>query len=174
MKRRSRVWRKPSSRGGGRRHVLAAILALSTAALLSGCAVGGTGVILGRVTPVSGGWVLETYTLGAHLRTADGDRGLDLGAARRTYVFRDDGLPAPAGGWHPLVVPRVEVETAVLRHSETIGVDLRVAHPQPGVTLGFQRSLFAPSSSGDAFLSLRFVPGSPSETCMSTQREVPC
>src|SRR5215831_19095502 len=64
------------------------IASLLIALLVSGCAIGNAGAIAGRVSAVEGGWILESYTVGLHVRpSVDDDLGLSLGFAKRTYVF---------------------------------------------------------------------------------------
>ncbi len=156
-------------------HVIGVSASLAFTTLLGGCAVGGVGTILGRVTPVSGGWILKTYTLGAQARTDEDRPGIDFGVARQIYVFADSDVPAPAEGWYPFLVPRVPLDGAVVRYSENVGIDLRIAGAEPGFTLGFQRVLVSrPAVGKDGFLDLKFTPASPSATCINAHPEGRC
>jgi len=152
------------------------LIALVAAASLAGCAVGPVGALLGKVTPAAGGWVLETYAVGGHVLVSAGDRGLDLGVARRVYVFAERDVPAPASGWYPLLLPRAPLDAAMVRHAETLGVAVRLAAPAPGVTVGFHGLLAgrAPAGAEGGFVDVRFEPDAPSRTCVSTRQEVRC
>ena len=50
-----------------------AVLPFVGAVLAVGCTIGPAGTIAGRVSFVQGGWVVESYTIGAHVRTALAD-----------------------------------------------------------------------------------------------------
>ena len=151
-----------------------AVLLLLVAAALAGCAIGPVGAIAGRVTDIDGGWMLEVYTLGAHVRTGD-DPGVDLGAAKRTYLFAQDESVTPRGGWHLLWLPPVSGQ-AMLRVVESVGIDLHLGHPEPGVTAGFQRvaATRPVPMGGDVFREIRFSLSSPNEACLSTRWERSC
>jgi len=142
-----------------------------------GCAVGSAGAIAGRVSLVEGGWVLEAYTVGGHIRTslAD-DPGLGLGAAKRSYLFAEEEAVAPAAGWYFFLLPSISFDHALLRHIQTIGIDLHFGLPEAGLTVGFQ-SVTATRPAlvdRDAFYDINFIPQSPIYACVSTRMERSC
>jgi hypothetical protein len=157
----------------GRRLAIASPL-LALAMLAAGCAVGRVGFIAARVTPVTGGWVMESYTIGAHVRTEPGDLGLGLGSARRVHVFAETAAPMPSRGWHAFITP--PTQDSVLRYVGTLGLDVRLADPDPGVTFGWRQLLssVAPPEDAETFLALRFMPAKLAETCISIQPEISC
>jgi hypothetical protein len=157
--------------------LLLTVLAFAGVSLGMGCTIGPAGAIAGRVSFVQGGWVLEAYTLGAHIRTslAD-DPGFGLGAAKRSYLFAEEEAVAPAAGWYFFLLPSVSFDRALLRHIETAGVDLHFGAPEVGLTVGFQ-SLTATRPAPvdrDAFYDLNFIPQSPLYACVSTRMERSC
>jgi len=156
---------------------LCSLLLLSVLLVSTGCTIGPVGTIAGRVSLVEGGWVMETYTLGAHLRTTGADDpGFGLGAAKRTYLFAEGEAPAPRAGWYLVILPRVALGRAVLRHIFTSGIDLHLGPLEAGIVVGMQRvTATRPESADcDTFRDLRFEPSSPTSACVSTQRERPC
>jgi hypothetical protein len=142
-----------------------------------GCAIGPAGVIAGRVTFVQGGWLLETYTVGAHVRTAlADDPGLSVGAAKRIYLFADEEAAKPDAGWYFFLLPMVPLDRALLRDLKLGGVDLHLGAPEAGLTVGFQRlTATRPAPvDRDAFHDLLFIPQSPVYACVSTRVEGSC
>ncbi len=141
---------------------------------LAGCSIGPAGTLAARVTPIEGGWILEAYTIGAHLRVAD-DPGGTLGVAKRTYIFSTD-VEAPRSGWHMGLLPWVSLGQAVLQSVESLGIEAHVGPPEPGVTAGLYRLVSTrPLPVGhDGYRDLRFSLSSPRETCLSTRLERSC
>src|SRR5205807_7341483 len=75
------VSRLSRGRGGPMRRALG-FLAFT---VFAGCSLGPAGALAGRVTSVEGGWLLEMYTVGAHVHIED-DAGVTLGVGRRMYL----------------------------------------------------------------------------------------
>jgi hypothetical protein len=144
---------------------------------VGGCTIGPAGTIVGRVSFVQGGWVMETYTIGGHVRTAlADDPGFGFGAAKRTYLFAEEEAAKPAAGWYLFLLPPVSLDRALLRDVEIGGIDLHLGAPEAGLTLGFQRlTATRPAPvDRDAFHDLTFIPHSPVYACVSTQVELSC
>ena len=145
--------------------------------LVAGCTVGSAGAIAGRVSFVQGGWVLETYTIGGHVRMAlEDDPGFGLGAAKRSYLFAEEEAAKPAAGWYLFVLPPVSFDRALLRDVETAGIDLHLGSPEAGLTVGFQRlTATRPAPvDRDGFRDVTFIPQSPVYACVSTHMERSC
>jgi len=157
--------------------LLMAVLVFIGASFVVGCTIGPVGAITGRVSFVQGGWVLETYTIGGHVRTAlADDPGFGFGAAKRSYLFAEEEAAKPAAGWYLFLLPPVSFDRALLRHVETAGIDLHLGAPEVGLTVGFQRlTATRPAPvDRDAFHDLIFIPQSPVYACVSTQLERSC
>ncbi|HEY7556171.1 MAG TPA: hypothetical protein VIH18_15325 [Candidatus Binatia bacterium] len=153
------------------------LVVVGAAFVVAGCTIGPVGAIAGRVSLVQGGWVLETYTIGGHVRTAlADDPGFGLGAAKRSYLFAEEEAAKPAAGWYLFLLPPVSLDRALLRDVEIGGIDLHLGAPEAGLTLGFQRlTATRPAPvDRDAFHDLMFIPESPVYACVSTQMERSC
>ena len=156
---------------------LLTVLFFIVASFAMGCTVGSVGAIAGRVSLVEGGWVLETYTVGGHIRTslAD-DPGFGFGAAKRSYLFAEEEAAAPPAGWHFFLLPPISLDRALLRHIKTAGIDLHFGAPEAGLTVGFQSLTATRPAPVDrnAFYDLSFVPESPVYACVNTRMERSC
>jgi hypothetical protein len=152
------------------------LFVLVVACLASGCAIGPAGTIAGRVSTVQGGWILETYVVGAHLRTGAAEPGLGLGATKWIYIFAEEEVPSPALGWYVLLLPSVPLEKALLRHLEMLGIDLHLSAPEPGITVGAQwLTVTRPVRvDEDSFREINFRSSFPADACVSTQRGRAC
>ena len=152
----------------------AIVVSLVLAIALGGCSIGPAGALAGRVTPIEGGFILEAYTIGAHLRVSD-ESGATLGVAKRTYLFADS-VPEPSSGWHVGLLPRLPLGQAVLRSVESLGIEARAATPEPGITAGLYRliSTLPMPAEYPGYRDLRFLLSSPDTACVSTRMERAC
>ncbi len=141
---------------------------------IGGCSIGPAGALAGRVTPIEGGFVLEAYTIGAHLRVTD-EPGGTVGLAKRTYLFSED-VGAPRSGWHVGLLPLVPLGRALMRAVEGLGIEARAAAPEPGLTAGLYRlvSTLRMAVEQDGYRDLRFSLSSPATACVSTRMERSC
>jgi hypothetical protein len=161
---------------GSHRRVSLAIVAIILG-LMSGCAVNNFGSLAGSVRLVQGGWVMDIYTLGLHLRPVlTDDAGVTLGFSRRSSVFANDEVASPRTGWYVFRIPAVPGERALIYDVETLGVDVHFGRPEPGVTVGLQRVTTSRRQpiEGSHFHHVVYFPGLPERTCVSTDWEQPC
>jgi hypothetical protein len=79
--------------------------------------------------------VVQSYSLGPHLRTDDLDPGLSLGPSRSTKVYAANSEVELAPGWAVAWRPKIEAAPVTTR-TETAGLQLRAA-PDWGLTLGY-------------------------------------
>ena len=138
---------------------------LTMLTVATGCASGTAGLVSGNVLQADGARVIVVRGYGLQLRGTPPDAGLTLGYARRTYVYPDGipGLPQPGRyyGWVP------QPATApVAWDGRAIGIDLRTAGPNIGITLGLRAtSVLAVVPAGESVAyHLRFLPDHPSWT----------
>lgn len=109
-------------------------LAMALCTALSGCAVGSFGTLAAHVDRRDTVSVLSVYAVGLHVRTRADDRGAHLGYSRRVYAFAaDDGLQP---GWYFLRVPS-PARGAFAQDLRTVGVDISLAAPLAGLSLGY-------------------------------------
>lgn len=139
-----------------------------TIAILSGvagCAPGTAGLVSGDVLDANGARVIVVRGYGVQLRGAPIDAGLTLGYARRTYVYPGTTPELPDPGRYYFWVPQPQT-SPVAWDGEAIGLDLRIASPAVGITLGFRgTSVMAYVPAGEAVVySLRFMPDEPAST----------
>jgi len=149
--------------------------ALSVAAafgLLGGCAVDTVGILASRVTPADSAVVIDLYTVGAHLRTRPGDRGLTMGLARRSYVFAAEDAGNFSPGWHLVWAPMPPV-VAVAQHVASLGLEARAGPVDYGLTLGLRvATVIAQVPRGaDMALALDYTPSHPERTRLRVCRE---
>jgi hypothetical protein len=123
-----------------------------------GCALGTAGLVSGDVVEADGARVIVVRGYGVQLRGASIDAGLTLGYARRTYVYPDTTPELPDPGRYYFWVPQPQT-SPVAWDGEAIGLDLRIASPAVGITLGFRgTSVMAHVPAGEAVVySLRFT-----------------
>lgn len=107
-------------------------VALCTA--LSGCAVGSFGTLAANVERRDTVSVLSVYAVGLHVRTRADDRGAHFGYSRRVYAFAADDALQP--GWYLLRVPS-PARSALAQDMTTVGIDLSMALPEAGLSLGY-------------------------------------
>jgi len=161
-----------------RRTSITAIAVLLISALTTaGCAVGGVGFMAAKVTSARGAWVVDLHTFGVHVRpTIADDLGFSLGLSRRSYVFATQEVSPLESGWHLLYLPGIPFDRAIVRDTETAGVDVRMAPREAGATLGVLRvtasrpQLVAETS----FRSILYMPQYPGLTCFTADVEERC
>ena len=141
-----------------------------TVALLfgvAGCAPGAAGLISGDVLEADGARVIVVRGYGVQLRGAPSDAGLTLGYARRTYVYPSTTPDLPDRGRYYFWVPQ-PATAPVAWDGEAIGIDLRTATSNLGITLGFRgTAVFAQVPEGETvYYRLRFVPDDPASTLL--------
>jgi hypothetical protein len=141
--------------------------------LSSGCAVNGVGSVVANVTVAKGGRVVDLYSLGGHLRTWEAEPGFSVGYSRRSYIYscgpqRQECIPA---GWYYFNVPNLS--RAVARNVENVGLDIFVARPLFGVTLGYQTMtvmVILPIEKKTT-MRLRYISGKPEATIVDICEE---
>jgi len=142
-----------------------------------GCAVGGAGFVAAKVTPAHGAWVVDLHTFGLHVRQAVADDlGFGLGLSRRSYVFATQEVLPPQAGWHLLFLPNIFYDRAIVRDTETIGIDVRMAPREAGATLGLLRVTASRPQlvSETSFRNILYLPEYPSLTCFTADVEEQC
>jgi hypothetical protein len=132
---------------------------------VAGCAPGAAGLVSGDVLEADGARVIVVRGYGLQLRGAPSDAGLTLGYARRTYIYPNTTPDLPDAGQYYFWVPQPST-APVAWDGRSIGLDLRVAGPAVGATLGFRgTSVMAHVPAGETvFYSLRFMPDEPAST----------
>ena len=103
--------------------------------LLTGCAIGNVGSLLGHVDRHDGVCAVTIYSLGLDVRGRKEDGGASLGYTRRVYAFVDDGT-VPAG-WHVFEVP-LPAQPALAFDFKTLGAELSTTEPAAGIALGYE------------------------------------
>jgi hypothetical protein len=132
---------------------------------VSGCAPGSAGLVSGDGLEADGARVIVVRSYGVQLRGAPTDVGLTLGYARRTYIYPETTPDLPSPGRYYFWVPQPAM-APVAWDGQAAGLDLRVASPAVGVTLGFRGSsvlAWVPTDK-TVFYSLRFIPDDPAST----------
>jgi hypothetical protein len=102
---------------------------------------------------------------GVQLRGAPSDAGLTLGYARRTYVYPGTTPDLPDTGRYYFWVPQ-PATAPVAWYGRAIGLDLRTATGNLGITLGFRGTAVLAQVPEDetVYYRLRFVPDDPGST----------
>ncbi len=113
------------------------------------------------------------YTVGAHVHIED-DAGVTLGVGRRMYLFASSDIEAPRSGWYVFLLPGGSLKEAVLRSVESLGIEVRTAAPEPGITAGLSRVIATRFRGRAGFRDIRFSASAPTEACISTQLERAC
>ena len=144
--------------------------------VISGCSLDNYGTVLAKVTTADGGYVVDTFALGAFLRTRSDDPGLSVGFDRRSYVFDSTVGPTPNPGWYYFAVPLPEPE-ALIVHTENYGIELRSRSQDGGFTLGYRATtVLANVPAGEStYRLISYLPEAPEETSILVCRgEWPC
>lgn len=142
---------------------------------LMGCSVGGYGLVMARVTHGRGAWVMDVYAAGAQIRPAPDDLGISVGVGRRSYVVANQLATPPGSGWHAVITPRVRGDEVAVRAARTLGLELRLAPPEPGISIGAHGHTASrgPSADSDVFREIRYDPTAPELTCIRLRQEDP-
>lgn len=135
---------------------------------LSACAVNNTGFLAARVTDAEGAVVVDSYSLGGHLRTGGHDRGIAAGVGRRSYVFATvsgaSEVEDVATGWH-LFHWRRPAGDVVASDVMQIGLDLELGQSLSFLAgLGRTTQIARVSADSTVALYLKYAPRSPTET----------
>lgn len=120
------------TRSGAERVLLVALCSAS-----SGCAVGSFGTLAANVERRDALSVMSVYAVGLHVRTRADDRGAHFGYSRRVYAFPADDTLQP--GWYFLRVPSPD-RSAFAQNLMTFGIDISVAAPDAGLSLGYSHT----------------------------------
>jgi hypothetical protein len=114
------------------------VTALGALAICSGCAVNGTGLVVGRVMSGQGAEVVEVYALGGILRTDAFSPGLTVGGTKATLIYPVLDAKRADSGWWWLHVPLPKRNPVVL-DLRAVGVDLSLVEGVVDLTLGLRR-----------------------------------
>jgi hypothetical protein len=114
-----------------------------------------------------GARVIVVRGYGVQLRGAPIDTGLTLGYSRRTYVYPETTPDLPDPGQYYLWVPQPR-SAPVAWDGRAIGLDVRMAGSNLGITLGFRgAAVFAEVPEDETvYYRLRFVPDDPASTLL--------
>lgn len=123
-------------------------------ALLGGCAVGSVGALAANIERRDTVAVMSVYSVGLHARTRTEDPGVHLGYSKRVYVFAADDSIMP--GWHFLNVPS-PASSAFALDSLTIGLDVSLAAPQAGISLGQTHTRLHARMPSDACVLIEYL-----------------
>ena len=126
------------------------------AVALSGCSIDGYGLIAASVVQADGAYVVQTYSLGANVRTRADDAGASLGASKRSYVFPLASSEKLAAGWHWLWIS-LPSRSSLIQRAETIGVDLRSMFPGPSVDVGYSETTILARVDNDLSATMRLT-----------------
>ncbi|HXV24198.1 MAG TPA: hypothetical protein VED46_08055 [Alphaproteobacteria bacterium] len=134
---------------------------------VAGCAPGIAGLVAGDVLEADGARVIVVRGYGVQLRGAPSDSGLTLGYARRTYIYPNTTPEMPDLGRYRFWVPQ-PATAPVAWYGQAIGLDVRTAAGNVGITLGFRgTAVFARVPEGQtAYYRLRFLPDDPASTLL--------
>lgn len=127
-----------------------------------GCSPGIMGLVSGDVLVADGARVIVVRGYGIQLRGTPSDGGLTLGYARRTYVYPSTTPDLPDPGHYYFWVPQPR-SAPVAWDGQAIGLDVRMAGINLGMTLGFRgTAVLAQVPDGETvYYKLRFVPEAP-------------
>jgi len=136
------------------------------------CTIDNVGLLAAYQTHADGAVVIDVYSVGGDLRTSGGDAGLSAGAVRRSYVFSSDGVPPADDGWHFLTYPLPPSDPVAL-NATVIGLDVRAAAPEPGITLGYRATTVLARVAADQSVTqeLAYWPDDPKRTRLRICKE---
>jgi hypothetical protein len=142
-------------------------MAVAIVSGMTACAPGTAGLVSGDVLEADGARVIVVCGYGVQLRGAPSDAGLTLGYARRTYVYPCATPNLPDPGRYYFWVPQ-PATAPVAWDGRAIGVDLRMAASNLGITFGFRATaVFAQVPEHETvYYKLRFVPDDPAATLL--------
>ncbi len=143
---------------------------------LGGCSIDNHGALAAKVTAAEGAYVVDTYAIGAALRTRADDPGMSIGFDRRSYIFDAVSNHAPDPGWYYFEVPLPE-STALVLHTENYGVELRIRANDTGISVGYRATtVMAQVPVGESiYRLLSYRPDAPEHTSVFVCRgEWPC
>lgn len=112
-----------------------AVLSVASLILTSACATDQLGLVMAEAHRADGALVVEVEGFGPTLDTGQGVPSLALGWVRRTFVYADDGRFPEGRSFLAIDLPTT---TPALRDERLLGLSLRLAAPDPGVTLGYE------------------------------------
>ena len=160
--------------GPSRISLLAGCLVIGGA--LAACSIDNHGTLAAKVTAAEGAYVVDTYAVGASLRTRADDPGISVGFDRRSYVFDTASGNAPSPGWYYFSAPLPESPALVL-HTENYGAEFRGRASDTGVSLGYRATTVMAEVPADesTYRLISYLPDAPEDTSLYVcHGEWPC
>src|SRR6185437_8668676 len=147
------------------------IMVVAVGLAATGCAYNNVGFVAANVTETADAVVVDTYSIGAYLRTRPDDPGVSVGYSRHSYLFTRDELPDAAPGWHYWSIPLGA--TAHVIDSRVAGLDVRATQRETSVAFGYAATTVMAQIPKDdsVIMAVDYSPDRPELTRLVYQKE---